>query len=85
MDDQRIYILEVQEFIKEPLNLKGYHHRGYIKKLFNTKQDACDYYKLHNPHMRSINDKWCSDWDPITKLRYVVRLFNWEHLSLPSW
>ena len=39
------------------------------------KKDAVSYYNRHNPHMRSLNahNNYCSDWDPNTKLLYIVR------------
>ena len=81
------YVLEAQEFVQEPLNEKGFYHRGYMNKIFKTKQEACDFYDIHNPNMRSLNahNTWCSDWDPNTYLRYVVRKFNCEHMSIDSW
>ena len=43
----------------------------------NSKQkDAVlKYYDRHNPHMRSLNahNNYRSDWDPDTKLLYIVR------------
>jgi len=81
------YVLEVQRFVQEPLNEKGFYHVGYMNKIFKTKQQACDFYDVNNPNMRSLNahNTWYSDWDPNTKLRYTVRKFNCEHLSIPSW
>jgi hypothetical protein len=46
-----------------------------MKAKFRTKEDACSYYNRHNPHLRKINvfGTFKSDWDPITKLMYIVR------------
>lgn len=32
-------------------------HIGYINKIFNTKQQASDYYYMFNQHMRLINSE----------------------------
>ena len=66
------YVLEVLEFITGG-KIK---HIGYMKGKFKTKNDAVSYYNRHNPHMRSLNgsnNNYCSDWDPNTKLLYIVR------------
>ena len=84
------YILEVQRFdhdghiIHPEWNGKS-EHIGYMNYIFKTKQEACDYYDIHNPHMRSLNahKTWSSDWDPNTKLLYVVRTYNYEYLKIP--
>ena len=64
------YILEVQK-----ININGKkEHVGYVNKVFKTKQDACDYYDMYNPHMRSLNanNNWCSDIDTNSGLLYTV-------------
>jgi len=73
------YILEVQRF-----NNGESEHIGYINNLFNTKEEACNYYDKYNPHMRSLNahDTWCSDWDPRTRLMYIVREHFYECLKV---
>ena len=77
-----LYVLEVFRFIEEKngndgwINKGGkYEHIGYMKAKFKTKNDACTYYNRHNPHMRSLNahNTYMSDYDPITKLFYIVR------------
>ena len=76
------YVLEVLEFITEKEGDNGWlaqgggiKHIGYMKGKFKTKKDAISYYDRHNPHMRSLNahNTYCSDWDPNTKLLYIVR------------
>lgn len=75
------YVLEVCEFITEKEGDNGWlaletkiKHIGYMKGKFKTKKDAVSYYDKHNPHMRSLNvDNYRSDWDPDTKLLYIVR------------
>ena len=68
------WVLEVGFFQPELPN-KGRLHLGYMKKFFRTKADACEYYDRCNPHMRSLNahGTYRSDWDPETRLFYVVR------------
>lgn len=83
------YILEVQRFdgnghmIHPEWNGKS-EHIGYMNKLFKTKLDAAIYYNIHNPLMRPLNahKKWCSDWDPNTHLRYIVREAHGEYLKI---
>ena len=77
------YVLEVCEFITEKEGDNGWlalgtkiKHIGYMKGKFKTKKDAVSYYNRHNPHMRSLNgddNNYSSDWDPNTKLLYIVR------------
>ena len=76
------YVLEVLEFITEKDGENGWlvqggkiKHIGYMKGKFKTKKDAVSYYDRHNPHMRSIgaHNNYRSDWDPNTKLLYIVR------------
>ena len=57
-----------------------YEHIGYMKAIFRRKKDACMYYREHNPHMREIlkhptSKEYISDWDPETKLAYIIRKF----------
>ena len=84
------YILEVQRFEFDGLTSHPdwngkCEHVGYMNKIFATKKQACDYYHAHNPHMRQLNacNTWHSDWDPTTKLMYVVRRHYFEYLKLP--
>ena len=46
-----------------------------MKAKFKTKKDAVSYYDKYNTHMRSLNahGTYQSDWDPETKLLYIVR------------
>lgn len=57
-----------------------YEHIGYMKAIFRRKKDACMYYREHNPHMREILKhpifkEYISDWDPETRLAYIIRKF----------
>ena len=64
------YILEAYQYkMNEPMQ-----HVGYVNKVFKTKQEASNYYDKFNPHMRSLNahNTWCSDYDPVTGIMYVV-------------
>jgi len=76
------YVLEVLQFMTEREGDGGWlaqggkiKHMGYMKGKFKTKKDAVSYYDRHNPHMRSLNahGSYKSDWDPKTKLLYIVR------------
>lgn len=76
------YVLEVVKFILEREGPNGwskkggrFEHIGYMKAKFKTKEDACSYYDRYNPHMRPLNkyNTYKSDWDPKTKLLYIVR------------
>ena len=68
------YTLEVLQFMGGDVNGRE-EHIGYMKGKFKTKKDAVSYYDRHNPHMRSLNahNNYRSDWDPNTKLFYIVR------------
>jgi len=73
----RSYVLEVVKNITGKMFSEGckQQHVGYMKKKFNTKLEACNYYDTHNPHMRPLNilGTYESDWDPHTTLKYIVR------------
>ncbi len=76
------YMLEVQTtLICEKCNGTK-QHLGYVNKLFETKQEARDYYNLHNSHMSNLIE--CSDVDPKTKFVYVIRKYTGEWLSAPA-
>ena len=84
------YILEVQRFypdghILHPEWNGKSEHIGYMNIIFKTKQQACKYYDIYNPHLRSLNahNTWRSDWDPETYLEYVVREWGSEYLKIP--
>jgi hypothetical protein len=83
------YILEVQQFFSNGHNTNPEwngkkEHIGYLNRIFKTKQEACDYYHMHNQHLRVINSEynWCSDWDPETKLLYVIRKHTGEFMKI---
>jgi hypothetical protein len=70
-----MWVLEVVRFIDDQ-----YEHIGYMKAMFRRKKDAMMYYRDHNPHMREIakcptSKVYYSDWDPETKLAYIIRKF----------
>lgn len=77
---EHLYVLEVQKFIPEPLEDKGFIHVGYMDKVFTSKLEAIEYYNTYNQKMRDINQfaNLCSDWDPNTHLRYIVRRYYGE-------
>jgi hypothetical protein len=76
------YTLEVQKYTGEG---KAEVAIEIMDKIFLSKQDACEYYDIHNKHMRSLNahGTWTSDWDPYSRLRYVVRKYDGECRSIP--
>lgn len=83
------YVLEVKRFYPNPLSKSSISftkHIGYINKLFSTKKEAGEYYDRHNPDMRSLNafNTWRSDWNPDTRLMYIVRKYFRETLNIPS-
>lgn len=73
------FVLEVLYFyveLEDKIKHDGaYKHVGYMDLVFKTKTKAAEYYNIHNPHMRPLNAHgyWCSDWDPQTRLCYIVR------------
>jgi len=82
------YILEVQKidiYGNPELNGKN-EHIGYMNYIFQTKQQAANYYDKYNTHMRKLNEhkNWRSDCDPITHLQYVVREHGGEYLKIIS-
>jgi len=74
------YILEVQ---KMEWNSKT-RHIGYMNIVFETKQEAANYYNKFNSHMLPITNenRWCSDWDPETYLMYIIREHFYEYLNI---
>jgi hypothetical protein len=66
------FVLQVVEF-KGGEKLTN-RHVGYMNIIFRTKKEACQYYDRRNPNMRKINyhGTYKSDWDPETRLFYVV-------------
>ena len=70
-NNNKIYVLEVCKF----KNTEIVEHVGYMQAKFRKKEHACSYYDRHNPHMRTLNGDgtFRSDWDPKTKLFYIVR------------
>lgn len=72
------YVIEVVKFETNMdsamRNSTKLFHVGYMNKIFTTKKEAIDYYNKHNRHMRRMNeDDLCSDWDPDTCLKYIIR------------
>ena len=78
---RKTYVFEVVKFVFYD-DLDNYKkigskflHQGYMKAKFKSKNDAASYYNRNNPHMRPINsnNNYRSDWDPETKLLYIIR------------
>ena len=81
-----MYLLEVQYYIEnweKEINGK-FEHVGYMNKIFKNKNEAIKYYNEKNPHMRNINihGNCVSDWDPNTRLRYIIREYNGEIMKI---
>jgi hypothetical protein len=76
-----LYMFEVQL-----LTDKGdFVHRGYMNKLFYSKQDACLFYQLYNLEMRPLNQDgdYISDVHPANGMRYKLVIFKLEKLTIP--
>jgi hypothetical protein len=82
MANTGLYVLEVLQILEDGDGEDGwkkqggkFKHIGYMKGLFKRKIDAVSYYDRHNPNLRSLNahNNYKSDWDPETKLFYIVR------------
>lgn len=75
----KVYVLEVLQYITETedtiSDIDKLKHIGYMKKTFSSKREAADYYDTNNPCMRRLNTlgTYVSDWNPNTKLLYIVR------------
>ena len=87
-----LYMFEVQKYLEtqevyknfeETGHFGDYQHVGYMNVVFRSIQSALLYYAKYNKHMREIQlferqDALYSDWDPETKLRYVIRPYIGE-------
>jgi len=85
------YILEVQTVnTSGPMDCSECNgknkHVGYMNKVFKSKQEMCHYYNIFNPHMKPLDavDRVCSDYDPVSGLRYIVREHFYEYLHIPA-
>lgn len=71
------FVLEVVRFVLEVEGQEAalFEHVGYMRAAFKRRKDAASYYGRHNPHMRALDahGTWTSDWDPQTRLAYIVR------------
>jgi hypothetical protein len=83
------YVLEVLRMPIQPaVSPTGvFEHVGYLQAVFRRKKDACSYYDEHNPHMRPLNARntYKSDWDPNSRLLYIVRTFHGEKMTIEPW
>ena len=83
------YTLEVQKYTKEKWKknpgIQKFKHKGYMQCLFRTRKQAAAYYDYWNPHLRPLNyhGTYCSQRDPDTDCRYVVRKFFRETQTIP--
>lgn len=83
---RNVCVLEAQQFVSGgKWDNDIFKHIGYMDLVFRTKQEAFEYYDTNNPHLRKMNAHGTerSDWDPDTKLRYVVRKYDGECQHVP--
>lgn len=86
-----MYVLEAQLFAtrgrwQRAQAFNGiFRHIGYMDEVFSSFDNACAYYDEHNSHMRKINAhlNGKSDWNPDSRLRYVVREYDGETRDIP--
>jgi hypothetical protein len=58
-------------------------HQGYMDKLFDTKEEACTYYKMFNKGEISKQTNWCSE--QTNGIIYIIRTYTGhEYKSIPS-
>jgi hypothetical protein len=82
------YIIEVQRIYYDPddlENLNSYEHFGYINMKFTTLRETRKYIKEHNPQLRMKGSRYrgyLSSTDMLTKMRYLIRHYRDEKLSL---
>jgi hypothetical protein len=57
---------------------------GHVNKVFETREEAEEYYEKLNPHMRPINKykNWISDFDPETRLGYLIQEYSNQVLNI---
>ena len=54
-----------------------------MKLIFQTKEKAYKYYnKYKSEGLRGLNEEGISDWDPETKLRYVLHKYNFKYCTI---
>ena len=76
---------ETFTYFEQTGHLGDYVHVGSMNTLFKSTKAASEYYSKHNEHMRAlrkIQGVYSSDWDPVTRLRYVVRPYAGELLNV---
>lgn len=85
------YMIEVQKYFGE-----GYIHVGYMNAKFNYIEEAVSYYNSYNPsmhpiiitnnttniHNNNIIHRLCSNIHHDTHLRYIIREYNNEILTI---
>jgi viroplasmin and RNaseH domain-containing protein len=83
------YVFEVQRFYYELNNtynevLPKSWCVGYVNKVFETREEAGEYYDESNPHMRPLNqyNTWISGFDPETSLGYILKEYSNQDLLL---
>lgn len=83
------YIIEVQRIYYDPNdleNINNYEHFGYIDMKFSTFREIKKYIKEHNPQLRMRGSRYrgyLTSTDFLTKMRYLIRHYRDEKLTLP--
>lgn len=75
------YILEAQKFTH---NEPAFIHVGYVNHLFNSRQEAVEFYAEQYPGHKPVTESsdWKSDWSAWDGLRYVVVAHGTQNLEL---
>lgn len=79
-----MYCFEVLEY---DTTSHTFSHLGYMDKTFCSKEEACDYYNFHCPHMNKMckNSCYSSSFDPLNGNRaYIIREDYNMYSSIPS-
>ena len=72
-------VLEAQRYTPGPLFI----HVGYVNFVFESRQEAAEFYYEQYPGHRSINrdGNWTSDWSAYDGLRYIVVRYTGQDIK----
>lgn len=79
------WIIEVQKICDTNDEKIEYEHLGYINMIFRTNGETKKYVKAHNPRVRFKGNRrkgFYTSTDPLTNLRFMIRSYRDEKLSL---
>ena len=87
------YMIEVQklcEEIKDDIVNESYEHIGYINMIFDSTYNLKKYIKKNNPHLKIRGNSsgrrrratYYTTTDLVTKMRFVMRIYRNEKLTL---